>query len=268
MSFCQASPSGRSRAGRASAVALAHAHALPGDERALEQAASSGSAAASASASPTEITISGTPALRPEEARAPALAVRGPVDAEQHGRAGDAVAVQRRHHVVRRARRAPCRRSAWRRRPRPAALQSCARARASPARRTRSACTSRQGGLDPLARVDADRDQRQVLRQRQQPVGAQVLLGAEAGRPAQDEAGGEPVGGEDVAQRVGEEAVAGAVALAEVDGQLERRSQRRSQLAAQPHRGDPEHERADHVGHARSPARRPRPAGGSRTSTC
>ena len=72
-----------------------------------------------------------------------------------------------------------------------------------------------------------------------------------------------PWRGEDVAQRVGEEAIAGAVALAEVDGELERRrrSQRASELAAEPGDGDARDE-ADRAG---SPTpRRSSPSSASR----
>ena len=85
-----------------------------------------------------------------------------------------------------------------------------------------SATTSSSSRLDARARVDGDRDDRQVLGERQQPVGVQVVLDAEARDAAQDEARAQPVAGVEVGQRIGQEAIAGAVALAEVGRQLQR----------------------------------------------
>jgi len=77
-------------------------------------------------------------------------------------------------------------------------------------------------GLDPLAGVDPDRDQRQVLRQREQPVGLQAPAGAEALGSAQQDARGQAAALEQVEDRGGEEAARVAVVLAEVEGELER----------------------------------------------
>ena len=60
--------------------------------------------------------------------------------------------------------------------------------------------------LDPLAIVDRDRDQRQVLREREQAVGLQPLAGAEALGPAQQDAGREAAALEEVEDRGREEA--------------------------------------------------------------
>ena len=76
--------------------------------------------------------------------------------------------------------------------------------------------------LDARALVDRDGDDRQVLGERQQPVGVQVVLDPEARDAAQDEARAQAVARVEVGERVGQEAVAGAVALAEVGRELER----------------------------------------------
>jgi hypothetical protein len=78
-----------------------------------------------------------------------------------------------------------------------------------------------QRRLDTRARVDGDRHQRQVLRERQEAVGVQVLLGPEALDAAHDQAGLELVARVDLDERVGQEAAADAVALAEVGGELD-----------------------------------------------
>jgi hypothetical protein len=75
--------------------------------------------------------------------------------------------------------------------------------------------------LDPPTAVDRDRDERQVLGEAQQPVGVQVLLGAEAADAPHHDARLQPVPGVDRGQRVGEEAAVGPLALAEVGGQLQ-----------------------------------------------
>ena len=75
--------------------------------------------------------------------------------------------------------------------------------------------------LDARPRVDRDRDHRQVLGERQQPIGVQMVLDAEAGDAAQHEARAQLVAGIEVGQRIGQEAIAGAVALAEVGRQLQ-----------------------------------------------
>ena len=161
---------------------------------------SSGSAAAMRPPSPTATIISGTCSLRPKNCARSAHAVHGAVDAEQYGRAGHAVAVQER-------RRPPRRRAAagtlvatdvdgqLRRRVR-LARQPPRRGRAV-SMRARSSVTRpcegsfvdvRERRLDPRARVDGDRHEREVLGERQQPVGPQVVLGAEALDAAQQQA--------------------------------------------------------------------------------
>ena len=77
-------------------------------------------------------------------------------------------------------------------------------------------------GLDPLGAVDRDRQERQVLGEREQAVALEVVLRAEALRPAQQHAGGEPPPLEEVEDDLGEEAAPVAVVLAEVEAKLER----------------------------------------------
>ena len=89
------------------AVALAHPHALEREQRpraaALRARAGHG---AICSPAPTAMTIIGTSALRAKNRARCRAAVGGAVDAEQHGRAGDAAAVQQvADRDVRRARR-------------------------------------------------------------------------------------------------------------------------------------------------------------------
>ena len=76
------------------AVALAHAHALERQQRAREQRPELGQHRGDPLARPTAMIISGTSALRPKNRARWRDAVGGAVDAEQHGRAGDAAAVQ------------------------------------------------------------------------------------------------------------------------------------------------------------------------------
>jgi hypothetical protein len=75
--------------------------------------------------------------------------------------------------------------------------------------------------LDALGHIDCDRHERQVLRQRQDGIRAQVMLGAEPFDPAQQHARLHGMPAIDVEQRIGEEAIARALALAEVGRQLE-----------------------------------------------
>ena len=81
--------------GQAPAVALAHAHALEREQRLGQQRAQLGQrrgdplARADGHDHQRHLRVGG------EEARAPALAARGAVDAQQHGGARDAVAMQR-----------------------------------------------------------------------------------------------------------------------------------------------------------------------------
>ena len=82
-------------------------------------------------------------------------------------------------------------------------------------------------GFDPLARVDGDGDQRQVLGEREQAVGLQAPAGAEALGAAQEDARREAAALEQVADRVREEAPPVAVVLAEVEDELERLGARR-----------------------------------------
>ena len=79
------------------------------------------------------------------------------------------------------------------------------------------------GGRAHRSRLaDRERDQRQVLRQREQAVGLQQLRRAEALGAAQQHAGGEPAALEEVEHSLREVAAAVAVVLAEVEAELER----------------------------------------------
>ncbi len=80
---------------------------------------------------------------------------------------------------------------------------------------------ARERRLDPRARVDRDRDDGQVFGERQQPVGVQVVQPPEAFGAAQQDAGLQPLGAVDVEQRVAEQPAVGAVALAEIGGELQ-----------------------------------------------
>ena len=90
------------------------------------------------------------------------------------------------------------------------------------------------GGHDRRRAVDRDRDRGEVLRQGQQPVRAQVVADAEARAAAQQHGGPQPALRERRHRGVGQQPPAVAVALAEVQRQLERV-----------------------VGHSASPSRRP-----------
>ena len=212
-----------------------------------------------------------------EEARAPALAEGGAVDAQQHGGARDAVAVQ-------------CVDDGDVRRPaaRPLAAPEVdgelglLAARAATTRGVGHACALEgdeavaahrhdlvEQRLDARPRVDRDRDDRQVLGEREQPVGVQMVLDPEARDAAQDEARAQAVAGVEVGQRIGQEAIAGAVALAEVRRQLQRVGHRRaSDLVAEPHAGQAEREADERRWPARGTGARPRPGDGTRASTC
>ena len=78
-----------------------------------------------------------------------------------------------------------------------------------------------EGGLDARAGIDRDGHERQVLGEGEQPVGAEVLLRAEALDAAHQQARLQVVAGVHGGQGVGEEPAVDAVALAEVDRQLQ-----------------------------------------------
>ena len=82
-------------------------------------------------------------------------------------------------------------------------------------------------GLDPLAAVDRDGDQRQVLGEGEQAVGLQPLPRPEPLGAAQQDAGRQLAPLEQVEDRLREEAAAVAVVLAEVEGELQRLAPRR-----------------------------------------
>lgn len=107
---------------------------------------------------------------------------------------------------------------------------------------------------DPQTGIHGDRHQRQVLRQREQPVGVQVMLDPEAFDAAHDEARLQFMAGIDVRERVGEKPSARPVALAEVDRQLEAGpgSQPPSDAPSRPGSGDPEGQADEEVEHAQS----------------
>jgi hypothetical protein len=127
--------------------------------------------------------------VRAHEPRAAPAAVRGAVDPEQHACAGDAVPAQ---HVdeghVRRATARALVTAEEHGEPRLVAGLE----RRGGGDRDQAGGKQRGGrlgrGADRLGPVDGDRDERQVLRQRQQPVGAEVVLEPEAERPAQQHA--------------------------------------------------------------------------------
>ncbi len=75
--------------------------------------------------------------------------------------------------------------------------------------------------LDPLARVDRDRDDGEILRKRQQPIGAQVVKASEALAASQQHAHSKAPLAVEVQQLVGEQLAADAIALAEVGRQLQ-----------------------------------------------
>ena len=79
-----------------------------------------------------------------------------------------------------------------------------------------------RGGFDPLAAIDGDRDERQVLGEGEQAVGLQPLSRPEPLGAAQQDAARQLAPLEEVEDRLREEAAAVAVVLAEVEGELQR----------------------------------------------
>ena len=245
---------GRDRLGhrQAPAVALADAHALEGDQRLGQQRAQLGQRRGDALAGADRHDHQRHLRVGGEEARAPALAAHGAVDAQQDGGAGDAVAMQRVDDGDVRGPAAGALAAPEvdgelgllvRRRPRAAASGMRARSRVmSPSPRQRHDLVERR--LDARARVDGDGDHRQVLGERQQPVGVQVVLDPEALDAAHDEARAQPVAGVEVDERIGQEALARAVALAEVGRQLQ---------ASVGHSAAPEPVSQPHARRARAP---------------
>ena len=165
--------------------------------------------------------------------RARAAAAAGAVDAEQHGRAGDPAAVEQiadgreRRHAVDALLAADVDGELGRLAELLGQLHRADLAGEQPRalERDQAAALDLQDQLehrlDPLAAVDGDRDDRQVLGQRQQPVGVQVVQAAEAFGASQQDAGLQPVAAVDVEQLVGEQPVVGAVALAEIGRELQ-----------------------------------------------
>ncbi len=222
----------RDRLGRAEApaVALAHAHALERHERLRRQRAQLGHGGGDALAGAHGDDHQRHLRVGGEEARPPALAARGAVDAEQHGRARDAVAVQGVHdgdvrrpavrtlaapevdgelgflaHRGRRPRRRPCGR---------------ARAVMSPSplsATTSSSSASMRAGVstatETIGRSSESVSSRSVCR---------WCLTPKPATPRSTRLVRSCVAGVEIGQRVGQEAIAGAVALAEVGRQLQR----------------------------------------------
>ena len=81
-----------------------------------------------------------------------------------------------------------------------------------------SAGQLRDGEWEAIGRGEHDG---QILRQAQRFVGPEDVARAEAGDPAQRDAGGHPATAVEIEQRVGEEAAAGPLALGEIGGEFE-----------------------------------------------
>ena len=75
--------------------------------------------------------------------------------------------------------------------------------------------------LDARSRVDRHRHQREILGQREYPIGTKVVLEPEPLRAPQHHAHLDLPAPVQVEQRVGDELVLGPVALAEVRGELQ-----------------------------------------------
>ena len=168
-----------------------------------------------------------------EELRALPHAVRGAIDAEQHGRAGQSVLAQRLddRHVRRPPAHAVLAPDVDRELGRlmqlvgeldgadPSSEHAGALERHQAVAGDRLDVVER--GLDAPARVDRDRDDRQVLRERQQARRLEVVLDAEALDSAHHDARLKRAALVEVDQRIGEERAVRAVALAEVRRQLQ-----------------------------------------------
>ena len=168
-----------------------------------------------------------------EELRALAHAVRGPVDPEQHRRAGQSVLAQRLddRHVRRPAAHAVLAADVDGELGRLMQLvgeldrADASREHAGALERHEAVggdrCDVVEGRLDALSRVDRDRDDRQILRQRQQARGLEVVLDAEALDSAHHDAGLKRAPLVEVDERIGEKRAVRAVALPEVRRQLQ-----------------------------------------------
>ena len=215
------------------AVALAHAHPLQGDQRAAEQGAELGQHPTDPFPRAHRDDHHGDVGVRGEEPGPPALAVRGPVHAQQHGGPGHAAAVQQVTH--RDERRHPIHPFL------PAHVdRQLGRLVQLLGQHDRTDLVAQHPGplqghqagvlhrpqlvehrLDPRAGVHRNRHQRQVLGQAEQPVRPQVVFQPEALGAAQQDAGGELPLLEQVQLRVGEEPPVHALPLTEVGGELE-----------------------------------------------
>ena len=160
----------------------------------------------------------------------------GPVDTQQHGRAGDRAAVEAVDHGLPGGLPGhPLLAPEVERQLRLAGEIHCLQRAGDQARALRRDEATEAKWRDRFERlldagtsVDCHRHDGEILRQRQLPVGMQMLLGAVARDPSQQDARLELVPLVYVRQRVRDEAVRGTVALAEVDRQLERVVRHRS----------------------------------------
>ena len=75
--------------------------------------------------------------------------------------------------------------------------------------------------LDAWPGVNRDRDEREILGQREEPVGAAVVLQAEALGATEHHADLDLLASVQIEQRVGDELMLGPVALAEIRGELQ-----------------------------------------------
>src|SRR5581483_3272388 len=154
-----------------------------------------------------------------EEAGAPAAAVRHAVDPEEHGSSREPGSAQVLDDGDVRVVAAEMNRQLRR------LGQLAASGRAQPLDRDEPAADEaldvRRQGPDGRFVVHRERDEREVLGQRQEAIRVQELLGAEALDAAQEERGANLAPLEEVAEAVGDQAAADAVRLAEVDGELQ-----------------------------------------------
>ncbi len=78
-----------------------------------------------------------------------------------------------------------------------------------------------QGALDTFPRIDRHRHQREILGEREQAIGMEVVLDAKALGAPHDQTALQPVSGVGVGQRVGQKPIVGAVAPTEVGRQFQ-----------------------------------------------